>query len=178
MIRSLTVAGLAIICCGCAALYLYQEPYDGPRARVRFVAAPGADVYRYDDDQCKSGEDHVVRMNSSPKRLGLPLWKHDENAAKEFYVRARRPFHGMFAYGVSTAGGAANLRTTCNLGFSFMPLEGRDYEVLYTYDGQGCRVQLFDLQPQANGEVVRRPGSLLPKSENACTKPIRSPERR
>lgn len=116
----------------------YQEPMQGPRARVRFVTTSGGlTVLRtYNDINCTQNETEWMRLrvgyvpNSDLKTLGLPLWSYHKNSAKEVFVEANRPITGMF-FGAQTIGAT---RYSCGTPFSFSFLEENDYEVKFQWN--------------------------------------------
>lgn len=133
---------------GCTSLS-YTEPAEGPRARVRFATTTSAiTVLRvYDDANCTQNETEWMRlragvlMNSSPKKLGLPLWNFHENAAKEVYVRANKDVHGMFF-------GSQSMGTTtysCGVPFSYNFLDNSDYEVKFIWGPSRCLVSISQI---------------------------------
>ncbi len=144
----------------------------GNEARVRFVTTINGvtTVYKYDDDECKQGEEELARlknglllMNPGPplKKMGMPLWEFHENAATELPVAAGR-FHGMID--------SANWNIRCGVPFSFDFKEGRDYEVVYDLPPRGgsCTVKIFLLE--GNKGSARRTIQPVPprKDPEAC----------
>jgi hypothetical protein len=144
---------------GCASLS-YQEPLQGPRARVRFVTTSTAPTVlrAYDDANCAQNESEWMRLregplvNSQPKKLGMPMWNHHENAAKEVYVDASRPMHGMF-FGQEPVG--IGLIHACAVPFSFSFAENRDYEVKYHFIPKQCHVTISSIAPNGDGWVYK-----------------------
>ena len=144
---------------GCASLS-YQEPLQGPRARVRFVTTSTAPTVlrAYDDANCAQNENEWMRLregplvNSRPKKLGMPLWNHHENGAKEVYVDASRPMHGMF-FGEEPTGFGRIHR--CAVPFSFRFAENRDYEVKYHFIPQQCHVTVSSIVQNGDGWVLQ-----------------------
>jgi hypothetical protein len=124
---------------GCASL-TYQEPAQGPRARVRFVTDSSAILRAYDDANCTQNEKEWMRLkngflfNSSPKTLMMPLQKYHKNAAKEVFVDASKPMHGMF-FGAEQVGTTVY---TCGVPFSFTFSENSDYEVKFEWSQNQC----------------------------------------
>jgi hypothetical protein len=87
---------------GCSTIR-YTEPTTGPAARVRFAADTKSVtvVWGYKTENCENEEEWMrlrngPLVNSSPKTLGMPLWNHHKNSAKEFYVSTERPLILMF----------------------------------------------------------------------------------
>lgn len=94
---------ISVVVTGCQSLR-YEEPMAGPLARVRFVAeTKNVTVLRmYDDTHCTTNETEWMRfregfiLRSTPKVLGMPLWRHHKNAAKEVFVEANKLLYGLF----------------------------------------------------------------------------------
>ncbi len=131
----LGVAALAALGVGGCASLVYVEPTQGERARVRFAAntvAPTA-LRSYDDQACSTNEQEWMRLRNgyvispSPKRLGIALWAHHDNAAKEVYVDATKPLTLMF-FGFEMTGTKAY---TCGVPLTYKFEKDRDYEVSY-----------------------------------------------
>jgi hypothetical protein len=148
--KSLCIVLAALSLAGCATLS-YQEPTQGPRARVRFVTNTGAiAILRvYDDANCTQNEAEWMRLRvgnilgSTPKKLGMPLWDYHDNAAKEIYVQAGKPVHALFS------GSEANYQ--CGVPFSFTFQDSNDYEVKYQLDGLACSVTVAQLVRKGDG---------------------------
>lgn len=131
----------------------YQEPTAGQRARVRFVTdSSSVSVLRtYGDENCSTNEVEWLRLrngpllNSSPKRLGIPLWNYHDNAAKEVYVEADKQINGLFQGGEPT-GIKVYL---CGTPFTYSFQAHSDYEVRFRWAPKECRVtiaQVVDTQ--------------------------------
>jgi hypothetical protein len=151
--RNLLVA-LTVLLAGCNSLS-YQEPTQGARARVRFVTTSGAPtVLRvYDDANCTQNETEWMRlkmgdsiMRGDLKTLGMPLWKHDKNAAKEVYVDASKKLHGMF-FGGDQIGKTVY---SCGVPFSFTFSEHNDYEVKFHWAPHQCWVTVSQIVPNGS----------------------------
>jgi hypothetical protein len=170
-VTSRWVAPLAILALtGCAAPALtYTEPTDGSRARVRFAAnTDDITVLRgYDDSGCNRNEHEWMRLRKgslispAPKRLGMPLWEHHENAAKEVFVDASRSHTFLFVGSVSL--GATVYRCGVPLTFDFAA--DRDYEVSYAQMLQNCIVNVSQIQ-SVNGAPTK---ALLKSFTNKVT---------
>jgi hypothetical protein len=127
---------------------------------VRFVTTSAAPTVlrAYDDANCAQNESEWMRLregplvNSQPKKLGMPLWNHHENAAKEVYVDASKPMHGMF-FGQEPVG--IGLIHTCAVPFSFSFAENRDYEVKYHFIPKQCHVTISSIAPNGDGWVYK-----------------------
>ncbi len=144
----------------------YKEPTDGARARVRFAVAhsgevsTGAILRAYDDGNCTQNETEWMRlrngavMNHSNRRLGLPLWSYHENAAKEVYVEANKPMHGMFFGNLSRG----SVVYSCGAPFSFTFSENKDYEVRYDMNTSTCSVTIAQFVPAGSGWSLKDVG--------------------
>jgi hypothetical protein len=140
------LAGL--VSCGVPPLR-YKEPEGGSRTRVRFVTntEQPAVLRAYGADRCTGMEEEWMRLrvgyliNSVPKRLDMPLWHYQENAAKEVYVTAEAPLYFMFF-----GSGRAGLTTySCAVPFSYQFDTGVDYEVSYYWMPNQCSVEVSRL---------------------------------
>jgi hypothetical protein len=146
------IASLAIA--GCAATALtYSEPLQGSRARVRFATNTDyVTVLRaYDDANCTVNENEWMRLRAGnlvgghPKKLGIPLWVHHDNAAKEVYVDASRTHTFLFS-------GAAAVGTKvyqCGVPLTFRFESDKDYEVSFSQLGVDCSVTVYGIVADA-----------------------------
>jgi hypothetical protein len=147
--RSIILLTVLIFIAGCATLK-YEEPTEGPLARARFVAnTDDVTVLRaYSDSNCSDGETEWMRLragpllNSSPHKLGLPLWDYHVNSAKEVHVKANEPVNGMF-YGSATT-------YRCAVPFSFAFDEGEDYEVVFDVQNRFCSVEISQFKREGD----------------------------
>ena len=147
--RIATFAILSTLSVAACSTLTYQEPRTGPLARVRFVTdSKDISVFRtYGDMNCSTNEVEWLRLrngillNSSPKRLGMPLWTYHDNAAKEVFVEANRQIYGLFEGG-ETRGITIY---SCGTPFSYSFQEGSDYEVRFTWAPQECRVTVVQI---------------------------------
>jgi hypothetical protein len=142
----------------------------------------------YDDTHCTTNENEWMRFRdgflliSTPKVLGMPLWRYHTNAAKEVFVEANKLLYGLFV-GSETAFGwwsfegskQSNSRFTktergpgpfyqgtvyqCATPFSFRFSEGKDYEVSFRWDRDNCSVVISQFAGNNDGpnllEVAR-----------------------
>jgi hypothetical protein len=172
---------------GCAGLS-YQEPLTGPRARVRFVTdTKEITVLRaYDDIACTQNETEWMRLRNGPlitssrKTLGIPLWKYNDNAAKEVYVEASRQFNWLFMSEDSTiqfspvmlAGVLPVLIRGCGVPFSYTFSENKDYEVSLRWDRTDCRVVVSEVIADPTGDPalseVASFGNRLTEANKTC----------
>lgn len=149
-----TLLAAASLCLAACATLKYQEPLQGPRARVRFVTSSDlvAVLRAYDDVNCSQNETEWMRLrngplvNPSPKKLGMPMAVYNENAAKEVYVDASRPMHGMF-YGAGRTGSGVY---SCAVPFTFAFAAGTDYEVKFAATPGVCQVTVARFVPYRN----------------------------
>lgn len=146
--RSIFLLVNVFLLSACSSI-VYQEPMSGPRARVRFVTSfTGVALLRaYDDANCSSNEAEWMRLrngklfNSTPKRLGMPLWNYSENAAKEVYVDSTKQFNGLMQG--SERGGEGIY--SCGVPFFFTFLENADYEVFFHWSPKSCHITIAQL---------------------------------
>jgi len=175
------IALVALATVGCQTM-AYKEPLSGERARIRLASqAPFVVVVRaYDDARCETNEQEWMRLrseylvNSSPKRLGLPLWPFHDNGAKEVFIDTSHSFHALIigeeiAPGrmkASDFSGNANLlseasefspaprlwMTTyrCGVAFTYDFKANIDYEVEFIWDRYSCSVAVSQI---VDGEV-------------------------
>jgi hypothetical protein len=162
---------LSFVLAGCQSLS-YKEPTSGERARVRFAANTESItvLYGYDDAACTTNEQEWMRLktgvlvNSNPKSLGIPLNRHNKNAAKEVYVPANKPLHFLFR-GTAGAGlifpgqeGATHVIDTlrfCGNAISYQFEKDKDYEVFFDWDEiyqNSCKTTISQIN--ANPETV------------------------
>jgi hypothetical protein len=140
----------------------YTEPTTGPTARVRFAVDTEAVtvVWGYKTENCENEEEWMrlrkgPLINSSPKTIGMPLWNHHENAAKEFYVSTQSPLILMFKgseTGAQINGVSAYL---CAVPLIYQ-LENKDYEVLFNWHRKQCTVDIFAIVKIESGAYEKR----------------------
>jgi hypothetical protein len=170
---------LCFVLAGCQSLS-YQEPTSGERARVRFATNTESVtvLYGYEDAACTTNEQEWMRLktgvlvNSHPKSLGIPLNRHNKNAAKEVYVPANKPLHFLFrgaaGAGLILAGeeGATHVIDPirfCGNAISYQFEKDKDYEVFFDWDEinkNACKTTISLIS--ANPETVE-----IIKSSNA-----------
>jgi hypothetical protein len=138
------IAGLV----ACAS-QMYIEPSQGQTARVRFstdLDAPTM-VWTYADEACTSDEQEWMRirkgylLNSSPRRLGMPLWEHHENSAKEFRVLAGSTRSYLFKGAIQTG----STVYSCGVAFRQAFQEGKDYEVAFSWHPTSCNIVVSEI---------------------------------
>lgn len=164
MNRMTCIALLMPLLAGCSALK-YREPTEGPRARVRFTADTDDNslLLAYDAAGCTTHEQEWMRLRvgvhvlSSPKRMGMPLWEHHDNAAKEVHVDASKPLHAMFVGGshVTRPGTATHHASisvySCGVAFTYAFEADKDYQVSFNWHPQRCTVTVSELVRQDDG---------------------------
>lgn len=181
LMRILGVAVLALVTTACSTL-TYQEPAAGPRARVRFVTDTTAIsvLTTYGDKNCSTQSTEWMRLRNgviltgSPKRLGMPLWKHHDNAAKEVYVEANKTIYATFQSGDTD--GKTNYFCAAPFWYSFE--DGADYEVAFKWDRQDCGVILSKIVAGSNGPELREQevfSNRLSADNRGCVAAVRGP---
>ena len=175
----------------------------GSRARVRFVAeTKDVTVLRmYNDTHCTTNETEWMRfrdgfvLRSTPKVLGMPLWRYHKNAAKEVFVEANKLLYGFFVGSKTTFGsvfdfegeqqssshftrtqlGPGNLNVgtifQCGTPFFFRFSENKDYEVSFRLDRDNCSVVIDQLPGNNDGPIpleVARFNNRVSESNNGC----------
>ena len=194
---------ISVVLTGCESL-LYKEPMAGPQARVRFVTeTEGVTVLRvYNDTHCTTNETEWMRLRdgfvlrSTPKVLGMPLWKYHKNAAKEVFVEANKLLNGLFTgsetvWVLGSAEGSTQsdslfTRTEwrptivgiregtdyhCATPFSFRFSESEDYEVTFRWDRGNCSVVISQFAVNNDGPSlleVARFDNRVSESNNGC----------
>jgi hypothetical protein len=149
-ISPLLLACLMISACSTLS---YKEPSAGERARVRFASQTEhvVVVRGYDDKACAANEQEWMRLragylaNSNSKRLGMPLWRFHDNGAKEVYVDATRPFHGLIGSADREIQAFTTIIHSCAVAVTFDFKPGVDYEVEYLWDRQTCSVNISQI---------------------------------
>lgn len=160
MRTQLLLAGLLLLS-ACSTLS-YQEPTSGLRARVRFVSDLDAIsvLQVYDGENCSGNETEWLRLkngtliHSTPKKLGMPFWNYNDNAAKEVYVAANRQFNGLIK-GDEMTGTAVY---SCAVPVLFTFLDNTDYEVFFHWSRTDCHVtvaQLIDDPAHSEKKEIR-----------------------
>lgn len=199
MIRqALVVISLALLA-GCAGTQKYDEPSEGPRARVRFASTANywAILYSYGDKTCKTDEREWMRLYGSylfgdetnpslGMPLPLPLHTFPTGTVKEVYVSAD-PHYLMFQ---SARQGIGPERITetfvsttktsllssaffCGTPFSMEFEKGKDYEIVFHFQGSSCSVDIFDIAKDEGGEYYRKEIMLAPTDIGPCKKTLK-----
>ncbi|OAM41495.1 hypothetical protein [Eikenella halliae] len=150
------------------------------QARLRIYGQYGRDVVRMiPNSTCeqwaeKQGRRRHTRFTGGlPRRIrnlsvGMPATQRSNTvnadtgvvfreSYKEFVVPAGKPLVLDGAFSSETLGRVDR----CRLAASLTPQPGKDYEVQYSRDGEGCDVAVVEILPQTNGEVhPTRPASI------------------
>ena len=141
----LVLLSLSISACSSIS---YKEPTEGPLSRVRFATeTEGLTMVRnYITSDC-GGEEEWMRLrngfllNSTPKKLGMPLWNHHENAAKEFLVTSNNDTYFMF----SASHQIGRTTYSCGVPATVIFKENHDYEMLFKFGVINCSVILSEI---------------------------------
>jgi hypothetical protein len=146
---------------GCSTIR-YTEPATGPKARVRFVTDTESVtvVWGYKTENCENEEEWMrlrngPLINSSPKKLGIPLWNYHENSAKEFYVSTERPLILMFK-GSETVVKISEVRTYFCAVPIIYKLQEKNYEVSFNLHKKQCTVDVFEIVKTESGAFEKR----------------------
>lgn len=162
---SIFTASICAIWLGGCASRLYIEPTQGERAKVRFATdTTGISILRsYDDSTCNTNEQEWMRLRkgtliaSKPKRLGIPLWEHHDNAAQEVYVNADMPLTLMFVSSTESSayknGSIVTTTSSCGVPFTYKFEKNSDYEVAFAMQGVSCNVTISEIVSRAQGPV-------------------------
>lgn len=176
------VAPLLLLALSSCATLTYVEPTTGSRARVRFATTSASiSVLRsFGDDHCTTGEQEMLRLRNGPlarpepKRLGMPLWDFNDNAAKEVYMPAGKQLN--FLFGVNTASGGLAVAhfyfwTVRSTGIPFsVTFDGsKDYEIVL--DEEQGKIRAYELAG-ARDRPVRVPMSVTLNENEGCLKAI------
>ena len=189
--QSLAILSFLLIV-GCAGnLQKYVGPSDDPRARVRFASTADrwVTLYSYDDEQCKTNEQEWMQLfggylfgSKTNPSLGMPLPLsldyYPAGTVKEVYVVAGKPHHLMFQSARSGVGpeivtetyvtaSKAPLLTQvywCGTPFTMEFEEGKDYEIVFHFDGLSCSVDVFNLALNTQGQYHRE--GMVPKASD------------
>ena len=149
----LIVVSMIVLLSGCSSIN-YEEPLNGPRAKVRFTSDSESVtvVYGYEDSNCQ-GEKEWMRLrkgylvNSSPKTLNIPFANNlHENQFKEFYLNSTREYVFMFI------GSNMSYQKTysCGVPAKISIDEGKMYELSYNYSPQYCTASFFEIKGNEN----------------------------
>lgn len=150
---------LFLLLASCSSI-VYKEPVSGSRARVRFVSDLNAvSVLRvYDDADCTANETEWMRLkngyllNSSPKKLGMPLWNYHDNAAKEVYVGTDKQLNALIK-GDEQSG---DYIYSCAVPFFYRFSENEDYEVYFHWSRTDCTVTISQFSTTPTGTEANK----------------------
>lgn len=156
-------------------------PYNAQnQARLRIYGQYGRDVVRMiPNSTCeqwaeKQGRRRHTRFTGGlPRRIrnlsvGMPATQRSTTVEADTGVVFRESYKEFVVPADKTLvlDGAFSSETTsqvnrCRLAASLTPQPGKDYEVQYSRDGEGCDVAVVEILPQTNGEVhPTRPASI------------------
>ena len=177
----LCLASLAATTASCAIvknapqLFLYDEPTDGARTRLRLLGATDNAVI-YPGTTCNRG--HVPgfgRVAFSPltahRNLQMPRLSDTPKRSLELYVRSEQPLVLAFDAGASAPAAPCppappGYRMVCNrpIGHgptcvtegTFVPQAGQDYEAVLNIASGACSLDIYALVKDADGRIDRR----------------------
>lgn len=102
--------------------------------------------------------------------LGIPGAPDSRNNYHELRVPAGKEFNFEFFRVVSMQHNVVSTRyNTCQIGFSFVPQVGRDYEAVISNVANGCHVSLNQIVAK-DGQVERLPVNAVPIDGRSCRK--------
>ena len=166
----------------------HEVPYNAQnQARLRIYGQYGRDVVRMiPNSTCeqwaeKQGRRHTRFTGGPPRRIrnlsvGMPATQRSNTVNADTGVVFRESYKEFVvpAGKALVLDGAFSSETTsqvnrCRLAASLTPQPGKDYEVQYARDSNGCDVAVVEILPQANGEV--HPTAPHPSSIAPCRAP-------
>ena len=136
-----------------ACAHPYVEPTDGSRAKLRFVSlkssGPGdVFVHSLTDENCKKTPLLIAALSgpapvNNRKRMDMPLGEnYADRDITEVMIKANRPYaFDFYWWAADLAVGMSN----CNVTTSFRPIDGHQYEAVYTLGRDNCAVDVFDI---------------------------------
>lgn len=155
-------------------LYLYDEPADGARTRLRLVGAIDGAVI-YPGTTCNRG--HVPGFGrpafsalSAHRDLQMPRLSDTPKRPLEVYVRADEPVVLSFAAGATMSAPCPpappgyrmvcdrpiDHGPTCVSARTFVPQAGQDYEAAFDFGAGACSLDIYAITKAADGRVERR----------------------
>ena len=158
-----------------------EVPYNAQnQARLRIYGQYGRDVVRMiPNSTCEQWAEkqgrrrHTRFVGGLPRRIrnlsvGMPATQRSTTVEADTGVVFRESYKEFVVPADKTLvlDGAFSSETTsqvnrCRLAASLTPQPGKDYEVQYSRDGEGCDVAVVEILPQTNGEVhPTRPASI------------------
>lgn len=140
----------------------YEEPVDGPRARVRLISDQPS-PYGYSGQSCmgapKAGAG--ATPGTGPfggieyRTIGMPkIAVEGGRAVTEIYVRAGEPFTFRLVAGGCSKAGCPVDKWSCDATRSFVPADGEDYVATIVRRGQSCPIELYRIAAQGNSYVL------------------------
>lgn len=192
VLGAMALAALTLLC-SCGGIR-YQEPAEGPRARVRFAVPQnidtvglqraGASVYAFDSAECTNTQFWLqvldgFQAGNPGQRLGIPLDEFRSAGANEVYVATVEPVHLLLT---SLREGNTAVSTnfaTCAVFINTTLLPGHDYEFVLSRASRAinaqCRVLMSEIVAHDGGyarETIATYTSGPPPSE-ACARAFR-----
>ncbi len=144
----LLTLGLATACA-----HPYIEPTAGPRAKLRFVSLKSSGpgdifVHSLTDENCKKTPRLIAALSgpaqeNNRKRMDMPLGEnYADRDITEVMIKANQSYAFDFYWW------AANLTkgmSNCNVTTTFQPVDGHQYEAVYTLGRDNCAVDVFEI---------------------------------
>ena len=165
------ILAILVILAGCAVRHI-EQPQDGPRARVRFVANNTyATHVRQDADDCNPESRRVIAqlgrlavIADNPGKIGMPaLPDVPDKTVTEIHVPAGKPFNFTLSFGM---GGIYADGVSCAVTVAFEPRAYVDYEVVFGTEDRSCRADVSRIT--GTGPFTRVPEQTARKSVNQC----------
>jgi hypothetical protein len=157
---------LAFLATGCSAIIpTYQEPQDGPRAKVRVIYG-GAAAKFYPGRDCQvEGSDPGLDVSGfrlpipgTGRKLNMPAPPQDGRYFEEVFVPAGEPLTTRFVRRDETHAGSKVCVTPA---FTFVPEPAAHYEMTFSIapDFMSCESSLARIVEDQPGEYRREPMS-------------------
>jgi len=180
--KTIWLLTLSTFISGCSTLS-YKEPDSGPRAKVRFTtnSYQVTTLDQFENLSCEE-KSEIMRLRNGPlllaepKRLGMPLWSHHDNGAKEVYVKAGVPFVGLFrnseVEGISITSVVPGISTKeitfskCGVPFKYTFRDKGAYEVAYNHGK--CSVSIALIEKSDDGQFKMVPQLFEPLEVVRC----------
>lgn len=179
------VVAFALTACSIAGmvkmnLSTYEEPLDGPRARLRLISdQPSPFVYPglACADNAAKGAGVAPESRSGPmgglehRKIGMPSAPvPGGRAMTELYARAGEPITFTLTAGGCAQGMCpmdATEKSLCHQTRTFVPDEGVDYVATILRKGAACDIQLFRIVPRAKQSgIVLAPSEVVSQCAN------------
>jgi len=147
---------------GCSTIS-YTEPTDGKLSKVRFTTNTKnvLSVSSYSNENCENEQGLMslrdgYLFNSSPKKLGIPLWSYHKNAAKEFFFRANKNHYFIFYGSSNEATYRGSNVFSCAVPLAVKFSSKKDYELSYKLKGKRCMVEISIIERRKNNYVKKK----------------------